>query len=81
MAVKTITIDMAAYDLMSTQKLPTESFSKFIHRRLAPEKTAKMLLAALPELALEPDTIATLEEVVASRKESIAESALLDSAK
>ncbi|HMO50825.1 MAG TPA: antitoxin VapB family protein [Kiritimatiellia bacterium] len=74
MAVKTITIDMAAYDLLSSQKSPNESFSKFIHRRLAPKKTAKGLLKVLPELALDPDTLGKMEAIVMSRKSSMAES-------
>lgn len=78
MAVKTITIDMAAYDLLSNQKNPNESFSKFIRRRLAPEKTAEGLLKVLPELMLEPDALRGMEDVVASRGNSMAESPVID---
>lgn len=78
MAVKTITIDMTAYELLSAEKRGNESFSKVIKRRLRPARTARGLLEALPDCALSDDAIKRVEEVVRSRKDSPAISPTVD---
>jgi predicted CopG family antitoxin len=78
MAVKTITIDVAAYELLSAEKRGGESFSKVIKRRLRPSRTARALLDSLPACVLADETLTRLEEVVASRAKSIASSPPLD---
>jgi predicted CopG family antitoxin len=78
MAVKTITIDMAAYELLRREKREGESFSKVIHRRLRPAGTARALGAALHGLSIGDETLAAMEEVVRSRKESPAASLPLE---
>lgn len=78
MAVTTITIDMDAYGLLAAAKRGKESFSKVIKRRLAPQRTADNLLQHLGEIALAPETLERLEEVVASRRTSLAQSPTLD---
>lgn len=57
MAVKTITIDLDAYGLLSAEKRNDESFSKVIKRRLHPVRTARSLLAVLPECSLSEETL------------------------
>jgi predicted CopG family antitoxin len=75
MAVKTITIDMEAYNLLAAEKKGTESFSKVIKRTLASEgKTAKSFLDHLDMITLAPDTLDKVDELIAARKESYADS-------
>ncbi|MCX7014232.1 MAG: antitoxin VapB family protein [Candidatus Sumerlaeota bacterium] len=78
MAVKTITIDMEAYELLAREKRPNESFSKVIKRRLRPECTASELLRHLSELALDEDALDRVEEVVRGRAQWPAASPALD---
>ncbi len=78
MAVKTITIDMEAYELLATQKRGNESFSRVIKRRLRPENTASALLRRLDEVLLNEDALDRIEDVVAARAESLTASEPLD---
>jgi len=78
MAVKTITIDMEAYDLLAADKREGESFSKVIKRRLKPKKTARALLEHLHECMLAEDTLDRVEELIAARDDDIAESPAFD---
>ena len=78
MAVKTITIDMTAYELLSAEKRSDESFSKVIKRRLRPARTARSLLAALPECLLSEDALEHTEAVVRNRVDSPAMSPAID---
>lgn len=78
MAVKTITIDMAAYALLSAEKRGKESFSKVIKRRLRPTQTARALLDALPNCALSDETLDHLDDIARSRKDSPAMSPRID---
>lgn len=78
MAVKTITIDMAAYELLSAETFDDESFSKVIKRRLRPASTARSLLEALPQYVLSDETLEHTETVVRSRADSPALSPVID---
>ena len=78
MAVKTITIDLDAYGLLSAEKRNDESFSKVIKRRLHPARTARSLLAALPECSLSEETLDHTETVVRGRADSPAMSPAID---
>ena len=78
MAVKTITIDMEAYDLLAAEKRDNESFSKVIKRRLRPSCTAKNLLDNLNRLTLSKETLDKVDELLDARSESLAESPILD---
>lgn len=79
MAVKTITIDMEAYNLLSKLKKPNESFSQVIKKTLADRsKTAQRFYEDLNRLVLAKDTIDKIEELVAEREESYTNSPIMD---
>lgn len=78
MPVKTITIDMEAYDLLAAEKQGSESFSKVIKRRLGPAHTAAALLESLPRLTLSEDALDRTEELISSRDNSSAGSPIID---
>lgn len=79
MAVKTITIDMEAYNLLSRLKKPNESFSQVIKKTLADRsKTAQRLYEDLDRLVLAKDTIDQIEGLVAEREKSYTNSPVLD---
>ena len=78
MAVKTITIDMEAYETLSAAKNANESFSRVIKRRFRPEHTASALRIALPSCLVSEETLDRIEEVVRSRRDSLAVSPIID---
>ena len=67
MAVKTITIDMNAYELLARHKRPGQSFSKVIKEHFGGRKTATALLHALPSLTLKDETLDQIEAHVKER--------------
>jgi predicted CopG family antitoxin len=71
MAVKTITIDMTAYELLSRRKREGESFSDVIKAHFTPQCTAGELRKRLRTLRpLSEETLDRMEEVVNARKKS-----------
>lgn len=69
MAVKTITIDMEAYELLAARKHKGESFSQLIKRIAGNERySAHHLLAHLKQVALEDHTLDAVEAVVRNRE-------------
>jgi predicted CopG family antitoxin len=79
MAVKTITIDMEAYDLLAADKREGESFSKVIKRNFKSEdSTARALLERVRRCTVSSETLDRIEEVYQSRAEYLAESPSLD---
>lgn len=72
MAVKTITIDLEAYEVLSRHKRPGQSFSQVIKERLGRRHTVADLLRAAPTLGLAPDTLASLEKQIRGRKKDLA---------
>jgi predicted CopG family antitoxin len=77
MAVKTITIDTEAYELLAAQKRGNESFSKVIKRRLRPGCTAATLLEHIDEACLSIEALDRVEEIVLGREDSPADSPVL----
>jgi predicted CopG family antitoxin len=64
MAVKTITIDLEAYDALVKNKKGNESFSQVIKRTFKEERyTAKHLLENLSGLSLSDEALEHIEEI------------------
>lgn len=70
MAVKTITIDLEAYDTLSRLKRPGQSFSDVIKERLTGGGTGRDLLEVVQRFALADDALAAADEQVKSRRRS-----------
>ena len=70
MAVKTITIDLAAYEALSRRKRSGQSFSDVIKAHFPPAGTARDLLEAARRVRLSDKTIDQLEQAVAGRRRS-----------
>jgi predicted CopG family antitoxin len=69
MAVKTITIDMDAYEMLAERKRPGESFSRVIKRIAGDERySAHNLLAHLAEIALSNEALAAVDALVRDRE-------------
>lgn len=71
MAVKTITIDMEAYNLLSHGKKEGQSFSDVIKAHFRPMPTAgrfKAMMRTIKPMDLE--TLDRIDEIIASRKDS-----------
>jgi predicted CopG family antitoxin len=67
-AVKTITIDLEAYDLLAARKQKGESFSRVLKRLLSEgDSTAAGLLRDLPRIALEEETLEQIDDIIRER--------------
>ena len=73
MAVKTITIDMEAYEALARRKGPGQSFSQVIKAHFGRLRTGSDLKAALLRTALSDETLEAVDRVVAARQASPAE--------
>lgn len=68
MAVKTITIDMEAYEALASRKRAGESFSQVIKRTFASERyTAANLLEHLDSIELSAETLDAIEAAAEAR--------------
>jgi len=74
MPVKTITIDMEAYDLLAGEKRGKESFSRVIKRKFRSASTARVLLERLDEVCLSEGALKSLDKIVRARADSLAQS-------
>ncbi len=72
MAVKTITIDIEAYDTLARHKKPGQSFSQVIKAHFGPRKTVAAFRQALKEAAVSAETLNGVDQVIKSRKASAA---------
>ena len=70
MAVKTITIDLEAYEALARRKRKGESFSRVIKEHFGRRSTGRDLGAALETLRLAPDTLEAATEIIRSRRRS-----------
>ena len=72
MAVKTITIDMEAYERLASRKHPGESFSEVIKvLTAASTRTASALIADAEALRLEEPTLDRIEAIVGERQSDL----------
>ena len=77
MAVKTITIDMEAYDLLSRDKREGQSFSQVIKARFGVQPTAGRFLARARAVRLSVSALDAMERQVEARKRSPARTVTL----
>jgi predicted CopG family antitoxin len=70
MAVKTITIDLEAYDTLARHKKPGQSFSQVIKAHFGPRKTARAFREALRAATVSEQTLGAIDGVVKSRATS-----------
>ncbi|MEI6669597.1 MAG: antitoxin VapB family protein [Acidobacteriota bacterium] len=70
MAVKTITIDLEAYEALARQKKPGQSFSQVIKAQFGPRKTVAAFRNALRAAAVSGHTLDAVESIVGSRTKS-----------
>ncbi|HEY6210755.1 MAG TPA: antitoxin VapB family protein [Vicinamibacterales bacterium] len=68
MSVKTITIDMEAYGLLSRAKKDNQSFSQVIKAHFGPQPTAGRFLARIRSIRLSDETLDAIDEQVRLRK-------------
>jgi len=70
MAVKTITIDIEAYQTLSGHKRPGQSFSDVIKERLGPIMTVGRFKERIKKVRLSDELLDQLEQIVGDRKKS-----------
>ncbi|HRY45372.1 MAG TPA: antitoxin VapB family protein [Thermoanaerobaculia bacterium] len=70
MAVKTITVDLEAYELLARRKRPGMSFSQVIKLHLGPRGTARDLLAMTKAAPLAPKTLDAVDGLIRGRRAS-----------
>ena len=68
MAVKTITIDMEAYALLSRNKREGQSFSQVIREHFGPRPTVKQFLERVRSIRFEEATLDAMESQVRARR-------------
>jgi len=71
MAVKTITIDLEAYEILSRRKRAGQSFSKVIKEQLGRRKTGADLRTVLKQVRLSPQTLDRVEAQLRERRRSL----------
>jgi predicted CopG family antitoxin len=70
MAVKTITIDLEAYEALARRKRPGQSFSEVIKEHFSGGSTGLDLLTAIRRDTLSNDAIAAVEAQIKARRRS-----------
>ncbi len=70
MAFKTITVDLEAYELLRSRKLPGQSFSAVIKSGLRRGGTGRDLLAALAATPISEETLNLIDAGIAERQKN-----------
>jgi predicted CopG family antitoxin len=70
MPVKTITIDLEAYEILSRHKRAGQSFSQVIKERLGRRTTGRELLRVVAQLGLAGETLDAIDAQVRARRRS-----------
>lgn len=70
MAVKTITIDLEAYEILSRHKGPGLSFSDVIKQRLGKGLTARDLRTVIKRARVGEDTLRAIDAGIQARRRS-----------
>ncbi len=73
MAVKTITIDLEAYEALARHKRKGDSFSRVIKEHFGRRRTGRDLAALVATLRLSEDTLEAVEKLVRQRRRSRAQ--------
>jgi predicted CopG family antitoxin len=72
MAVKTITIDLEAYEILSRHKSPGQSFSEVIKDRLGSTMTGNDLRELLRRARLSGDAVDAIDAQIRARRSDVA---------
>jgi predicted CopG family antitoxin len=70
MAVKTITIDLEAYEILARHKGPGQSFSDVIKERLGKGMTGRDLRAVIRRARIDRDILEAIDSRIRSRRTS-----------
>lgn len=70
MAVKTITIDVEAYEALARRKRPGQSFSQVIKQHFAGGSTGRDLLAAVKRISISEPTLDAVAAQIRARRRS-----------
>lgn len=72
MAVKTITIDLEAYEALAAQKEPGQSFSQVIKQHFARRRSGRDLATLLRTVKLSESTLDAIDEAIELRRKELA---------
>ncbi|MBN2535066.1 MAG: antitoxin VapB family protein, partial [Spirochaetales bacterium] len=77
-AVKTITIDMEAYNILKTYKKENESFSQVIKRILKKKKSASYLYNNISKINVSDETLEIVDSLIQDRNNSYPDSPVIN---
>jgi len=72
MAVKTITIDIEAYEALAAQKVPGQSFSQVIKQHFGRRRTGRDLANLLRTMKFSEATLDAIDEAIEERRNEAA---------